>query len=94
MILSMTGFASHEQTTSNGALTIEIRSVNHRYLELQLKLDDQLRVFENNIRELIQTKLGRGKVDLPNLPPSIIKRFNKLQRVCRPFRSIFHQCKR
>ena len=63
MILSMTGYASHEQTTPNGALTIEIRSVNHRYLELQLKLDDHLRVFENTIREQIQTKLGRGKVD-------------------------------
>lgn len=63
MILSMTGYASHEQTTPNGALTIEVRSVNHRYLELQLKLDDHLRVFENNIREQIQTKLGRGKVD-------------------------------
>lgn len=63
MILSMTGYASHEQTTPNGALTIELRSVNHRYLELQLKLDDHLRVFENNIREQIQSKLGRGKVD-------------------------------
>jgi uncharacterized protein (TIGR00255 family) len=63
MILSMTGYASHELTTPNGALTMEIRSVNHRYLELQLKLDDQLRVFENNIREQIQAKLGRGKVD-------------------------------
>jgi uncharacterized protein (TIGR00255 family) len=63
MILSMTGYASHELTTPNGALTIELRSVNHRYLELQLKLDDHLRVFENNIRELIQAKLGRGKVD-------------------------------
>jgi uncharacterized protein (TIGR00255 family) len=63
MILSMTGYASHELTTPNGALTIEIRSVNHRYLELQLKLDDQLRVFENNMREQIQAKLGRGKVD-------------------------------
>ena len=63
MILSMTGYASHELTTPNGALMIEMRSVNHRYLELQLKLDDHLRVFENNIRELIQAKLGRGKVD-------------------------------
>jgi uncharacterized protein (TIGR00255 family) len=63
MILSMTGYASHELNTPHGALTIEVRSVNHRYLELQLKLDDQLRVFENNIRELIQAKLGRGKVD-------------------------------
>ncbi|OYZ08204.1 MAG: hypothetical protein B7Y32_02190, partial [Methylophilales bacterium 16-45-7] len=42
----MTGYASHELTTPNGALTIELRSVNHRYLELQLKLDDHLRVFE------------------------------------------------
>jgi len=104
MILSMTGYASHEQTIPNGALTIEVRSVNHRYLELQLKLDDHLRVFENNIRELIQAKLGRGKVDcrvfsskttqLRNLQPSIIKLFNKLRRACRPFRSIFPQSKR
>jgi uncharacterized protein (TIGR00255 family) len=63
MILSMTGFASREYNTSCGILLLELRSVNHRYLELQLKLDDNLRGFESTIRELIQAKLGRGKVD-------------------------------
>jgi uncharacterized protein (TIGR00255 family) len=63
MILSMTGYASQEYNTSAGILLVELRSVNHRYLELQLKLDDNLRVFEAMVREQIQAKLGRGKVD-------------------------------
>ena len=64
MILSMTGYASQEYNTKQGVLMVECRSVNHRYLELQLKLDDNLRVFEATARELIQAKLGRGKVDI------------------------------
>ena len=63
MILSMTGYASQEYNTANGVLIVELRSVNHRYLELQLKLDDNLRSFEARVREQIQAKLGRGKVD-------------------------------
>lgn len=64
MILSMTGYASQENNTKNGVLMIELRSVNHRYLELQLKLDDTTRGLEALARELIQAKLGRGKVDI------------------------------
>ena len=63
MILSMTGYASQEYNIANGVLIVELRSVNHRYLELQLKLDDNLRSFEASVREQIQVKLGRGKVD-------------------------------
>jgi uncharacterized protein (TIGR00255 family) len=63
MILSMTAYASQEYNTSGGVLLLELRSVNHRYLELQLKLDDNLRGFEAQVREQIQAKLGRGKVD-------------------------------
>jgi uncharacterized protein (TIGR00255 family) len=63
MVLSMTGYASLEYNTTNGVLLVELRSVNHRYLELQLKLDDNLRVFEAMVRDQIQSKLGRGKVD-------------------------------
>ena len=63
MVLSMTGYASQEYNTANGVLLVELRSVNHRYLELQLKLDDNLRAFEATVRELVQAKLGRGKVD-------------------------------
>lgn len=63
MILSMTGYASEERNTDNGVLLVEIRSVNHRYLELQLKLDDNCRAFEAQVREILNAKLGRGKVD-------------------------------
>lgn len=63
MIYSMTGFASLERETANGMLVIELRSVNHRYLELQMKLDDSLRSVEPLVRELITAKLGRGKVE-------------------------------
>ncbi len=63
MIYSMTGFASLEHATKNGTLLIELRAVNHRYLELQMKLDDSLRSFESTARELIAAKIGRGKVE-------------------------------
>lgn len=63
MICSMTGFAALERETADGVLIIELRSVNHRYLELQMKLDDSVRTFEPLIREQIAAKLGRGKVE-------------------------------
>jgi uncharacterized protein (TIGR00255 family) len=63
MILSMTGYASQERNTDNGVLLVELRAVNHRYLELQLKLDDNSRAYESLVRELLNAKLGRGKVD-------------------------------
>ena len=63
MVLSMTGYASQEYNTNGGILLLELRSVNHRYLELLIKPDDNLRNFESVIREQIQAKLGRGKVD-------------------------------
>ncbi|HAF00326.1 MAG TPA: YicC family protein [Methylophilaceae bacterium] len=59
----MTGYASQELNTANGTIIVELRSVNHRYLELQLKLDDNMRFFESSARECVQAKLGRGKVD-------------------------------
>lgn len=63
MIFSMTGFASLEKETAYGVLVLELRSVNHRYLELQLKLDEGLRAYEPMLREMIAAKLGRGKVE-------------------------------
>jgi uncharacterized protein (TIGR00255 family) len=59
----MTGYASHERSTNNGVLQIELRSVNQRYLELQLKLEESFREFEPQVREMLKTKLGRGKVE-------------------------------
>ena len=63
MICSMTGFAAIEREIADGVLIIELRSVNHRYLELQMKLDDNVRTLEPLIREQIAAKLGRGKVE-------------------------------
>ena len=59
----MTAFARREQPTPQGDLTWEIRSVNHRYLELSLRLDDCFRPLEMQIRKLFSDKLARGKVD-------------------------------
>ncbi len=63
MIISMTGYASHERNTNNGVVQVELRSVNQRYLELQLKFEDTFRAQEPQVRELLKQKLGRGKVE-------------------------------
>ena len=60
----MTAFASAEADTGRGTLGIELRSVNHRYLELGLRLPEELRALEPQIRERVTAKLSRGKVDL------------------------------
>lgn len=64
MISSMTAFARQEHTDSWGTLTLELRSVNHRYLDIGLRLPDELRVLEGRTREQIQKQLNRGKVDI------------------------------
>jgi uncharacterized protein (TIGR00255 family) len=64
MIRSMTAFASVEAEHGDAALGIEVRSVNHRYLELGLRLSDDLRQFESGIRERVAARVARGKVDL------------------------------
>ena len=59
----MTGYAAVEREIVGGMLLVELRSVNHRYLELHLKLDDTMRSFEPQVREMMSAKLGRGKVE-------------------------------
>jgi uncharacterized protein (TIGR00255 family) len=63
MIRSMTGFARRERQGSYGTLSCELRSVNHRYLELSLRLPDDLRGLENDARQVLSGLLRRGKVD-------------------------------
>ena len=63
MALSMTGFSFKEADTEQGILLLEFRSLNNRYLELQVKLDESLRSFEPMIRDLISAEIKRGKVD-------------------------------
>ena len=64
MIRSMTAYASAETTGPAGTLSCELRTVNHRYLELSPRLPDDLRSFESLLRERIATKLSRGKLDI------------------------------
>ncbi len=59
----MTGFASSAQATPQGALTVEIKSVNNRFLELALRLPEELRAIEPALREQVGARVGRGKVD-------------------------------
>lgn len=64
MISSMTAFAREEYRGDSGVLSWEIRSVNHRYLELVLRLPEELRILEPNVRDRLNARLSRGKLDL------------------------------
>jgi uncharacterized protein (TIGR00255 family) len=63
MIFSMTGFAAVAAELENGSFTLELRAVNHRYLDLQLRLPDELRALEPILREAIAAQMTRGKVE-------------------------------
>ena len=63
MILSMTGYATASAELDSGSLTLELRAVNHRYLDIQLRMADELRGFEGMLREAITAQLQRGKVE-------------------------------
>jgi len=63
MIHSMTSFARESETTDQGVLTVELRSVNHRYLDCSFKLPDALRSLEPRLREQAGKALARGKLD-------------------------------
>ena len=64
MIRSMTAFAAVERATAAGTLAVELRAVNHRYLELSLRLPDELRTLEPMLREKVAAKISRGKLEL------------------------------
>jgi uncharacterized protein (TIGR00255 family) len=63
MIHSMTGYAVASADSPRGALTLELRSVNSRFLDLQFRVAEELRAAEPMLRELIAGRLARGKVD-------------------------------
>jgi uncharacterized protein (TIGR00255 family) len=98
-VYSMTGYASAQQDSPAGAaqgaaaarLGLEIRSVNGRFLDLSLRLSEELRTHEPVLRELVQGRLKRGKVELrafvesaaagaiPEPSPRLLQRLNALQ---------------
>lgn len=63
MLRSMTGFARETTQGPWGELSWELRSVNHRYLDLSLRLPEELRTLEADVRSQISEKVGRGKLE-------------------------------
>ena len=64
MLRSMTAYASAERATEWGTLGCELRAVNHRFLELGLRLPEELRALEPALRERVAARVSRGKLDL------------------------------
>jgi uncharacterized protein (TIGR00255 family) len=63
MIKSMTAYAGNEARIGDLTLNCELRSVNHRYCDITLKLPDHLRFLEADLRSIIAAKINRGKVE-------------------------------
>ena len=63
MISSMTGFAAAAAESAQGSLAVELKTVNHRYLEFQTRIPEELRSLEPAMREAVAARLTRGKVD-------------------------------
>ena len=64
MIKSMTGFGRCEVTEEQWKMTVEIKAVNHRYLDVSVKMPKKLSIFESSIRSLLKEYMERGKVDV------------------------------
>ncbi|PID66640.1 MAG: YicC family protein [Gammaproteobacteria bacterium] len=63
MIYSMTGFSRVQADSDMGTLSIEIKSVNSRYLDIFFKMPESLKAFENDLRKQLSTRLARGKIE-------------------------------
>jgi uncharacterized protein (TIGR00255 family) len=73
MVFSMTAFARQMSTSDLGQLTLELKSVNHRFSEVSLRLPEELRFLEPRLREAVAKHIQRGKVDcvVRYLPPEL-----------------------
>ena len=64
MIKSMTGFASLTRDDESGTISITLKSVNHRFLDLQLRIPPSLGSMESKLRALVQQRIARGRVEV------------------------------
>lgn len=64
MVSSMTGFGRSETVDNEGKIIVEVKSVNHRYLDISVKMPRTLSMFEPGIRNLVKENVDRGKIDL------------------------------
>jgi uncharacterized protein (TIGR00255 family) len=82
MVKSMTGFASVTRDSECATVSVTVRAVNHRFLDLQLRLPSSLGELEVRLRQLVQQRLARGRVDLGvsmqlRRPPAVDVEFNE-----------------
>jgi uncharacterized protein (TIGR00255 family) len=90
----MTAFARLEQSNDTGAITWELRSVNHRYLEPGIKLPEEFRQLEPDIRKLLGQYLTRGKIDLSlryNIDPQHQGKISLNESIVRSLREVEQQ---
>ena len=64
MVKSMTGFGRYEVTEESRLVTVEIKSVNHRYNEISVRMPRKLGMYENNVRTILKKYANRGKIDV------------------------------
>lgn len=64
MVMSMTGYGSSKESVNNTVVTVEIRSVNHRFLDISTKMPRSLLVIEEKIKKIVQSYLHRGRVEV------------------------------
>ncbi|MEG1661162.1 MAG: YicC/YloC family endoribonuclease, partial [Clostridiales bacterium] len=64
MANSMTGYGIGSVATDNNLLTVEIKAVNHRFLEVYVRLPKAMIALEDRVKKLVQNRLSRGKLDI------------------------------
>ena len=64
MLKSMTGYGRGEGETTLGKVSVESRSVNHRYCDINIKLPKRLAPFETRIKEIVRSEVSRGRIDV------------------------------
>ena len=64
MIKSMTGFGRYEFSSAQRKITVEMKSVNHRYNEISIRMPKKLNMFETAIRTILKQYMSRGKVEV------------------------------
>ena len=82
MIKSMTGFASVTRESETATVSVTVRTLNHRFLDLQLRLPGSLGELEASLRQLVQQRIARGRVECGvtvqfRLPPAVDVEFNE-----------------
>jgi uncharacterized protein (TIGR00255 family) len=79
MIKSMTGYGADKQSTDKGTVSVEIKSVNHRFLEISCRLPVEMSGFEDKIQNLIKKEIIRGKIYFNLVEQSLIQQSGNLE---------------